>query len=350
MTASFALTIILILCFSVGLDFAEGLMPSLKSWQPDITLNGYANALVLGQDVKEKVLRIPGVKSAFGTAYLDNVPAVSSRQGIDHINLESYDEFLFESVKDEVVEGDLSDIYGDSDQVMTVYNKDNPLKVGDTVQIGGKEVTVTCSVTGALFPGELLVICSQETFERLTGEQGLTMVGVQLGGEADDGTVRQISELAGSDVIFSDGRAGAEEINTTYLFVKVGVYGFLAIIGLVSLFYIINSISISVAARTKQYGAMRAVGMDSEQLTRMITAEAFTYAVSGLVVGCGIGLPLSYFLYTLLITRHFGKIWHPPVALLCIIVVFMMACAAVAVYAPAKRIRNMAITETINEL
>lgn len=350
MTASFALTIILILCFSVGLDFAEGLMPTLKSWQPDITLNGYANALVLGQDVKEKALKIPGVKGAFGTAYLDNVPAVSSRQGIDHINLESYDEFLFESIKDEVVEGDLSDIYGDSDKVMTVYNKDNPLKVGDTVQVGGKEVTITCSVTGALFPGELLVICSQETFERLTGEQGLTIVGVQLGVDADDGTVRQISELASSDVVFSDGRAGAEENNTTYLFMKVGVYGFLAIIGMVSLFYIINSISISVAARTKQYGAMRAVGMDSEQLTRMITAEAFTYAVSGLVAGCGIGLPLSYFLYTLLITRYFGKVWHPPVVMLCIIVVFMMTCAAVAVYAPAKRIRNMAITETINEL
>ena len=350
MTASFALTIILILCFSVGLDFAEGLMPSLKSWQPDITLNGYANALVLGQDVKEKALKIPGVKGAFGTAYLDNVPAVSSRQGIDHINLESYDEFLFESIKDEVVEGDLSDIYGDSDKVMTVYNKDNPLKVGDTVQVGGKEVTITCSVTGALFPGEGLVICSQETFERLTGEQGLTMVGVQLGDDADDGTVRQISELAGSDVIFTDKRENTSEVNTTYLFMKVGVYGFLAIIGMVSLFYIINSISISVAARTKQYGAMRAVGMDSGQLTRMITAEAFTYAVSGLVVGCGIGLPLSYFLHTLLITRYFGKVWHPPVAMLCIIVVFMMACAAVAVYAPAKRIRNMAITETINEL
>ncbi|MCI8835253.1 MAG: ABC transporter permease, partial [Ruminococcus sp.] len=307
-------------------------------------------ALVLEQDVKEKALKIPGVKSAFGTAYLDHVPAVSSRQEIDHINLESYDEFLLESVKDEVVEGDLSDTYGDSDKVMTVYNKDNPLKVGDTVQVAGKEVTITCSVTGAVFPGERLVICSQETFERLTGEQGLTMVGVQLGGDADDETVRQISELAGSDVIFSDGRAQTEEINTTYLFIQVGVYGFLAIIGMVSLFYIISSISISVAARTKQYGVMRAVGMDSGQLTRMITAEAFTYVVSGLAAGCGIGLPLSYFLHTLLITRYFGKIWHPPVAMLCIIVVFMMACAAMAVYAPAKRIRNMAITETINEL
>ena len=350
MTASFALTIILILCFSIGMDFAKGLMPTLKSWQPDITLNGYANALVLEQDVKEKALGIPGVKSAFGTAYLDNVPAVSSRQGIDHINLESYDEFLFESVKDEVVEGNLSDIYGDSDMVMTVYNKDNPLKVGDTVQIEGKEVTITCSVTGALFPSELLVICSQETFERLTGEQGLTMVGVQLGGDADDETLRQISKLADSDVMFLDGRESNKGSNTTYLTVKVGVYGFLAIIGMVTLFYIINSISISVAARTKQYGAMRAVGMDSGQLTRMITAEAFTYAVSGLVAGCGIGLPLSYFLHTLLITRYFGMVWHPPVTMLCVIAVFVVTCAAVAVYAPTKRIRNMAITDTINEL
>ena len=186
--------------------------------------------------------------------------------------------------------------------------------------------------------------------DRLTGEQGLTMVGVQLGSNADDDTVRQISRLAGSNVIFSDERESTKETNTTYLTVQVGVYGFLAIIGMVSLFYIINSISISVAARTKQYGAMRAVGMDGEQLTRMIMAEAFTYAVSGLVVGCGIGLPLSYFLHTLLITRYFGKIWHPPVAMLCIIVVFMMVCAVVAVYAPAKRIRNMVITATINEL
>lgn len=151
-------------------------------------------------------------------------------------------------------------------------------------------------------------------------------------------------------MIFLDERETTRENNITFLTTQVCVYGFLAIIGMVSLFYIINSISISVAARTKQYGAMRAVGMDGKQLTRMITAEAFTYAVSGLAVGCGIGLPLSYILHTLVITRYFGKMWQPPVAMLCIIVVFMAVCAAAAVYAPAKRIQNMAITDTINEL
>lgn len=350
MTASFALTIIMVLCFSIGLDFARGLMPSLKSWNPDIVLNGYENALTLEQSIKDEISGISGVGRVFGTAYLAHIPVTSSRQGIDYINLESYDESLLGNAEDDVVEGKLSDIYGDSDKVMTVYNKDNPLKVGDTLQIAGKEVEITCSVSGSLFPGELLVICSQETFERLTGEQGLTMIGVQLDERANEGTVRQISGFAESDVIFSDDRARIEESNTTYMIVQVGVYGFLGIVGMVTMFYIINSISISVAARTKQYGAMRAVGMDGVQLTRMITAEAFTYAVSGLLAGFGIGLPFSYFLYARLITRYFGTIWHPPVALLCLLIVFVAVCVAVSVYTPAKRLRNMAITDTINEL
>ena len=350
MTASFALSIILFLCFSLGMDFAQGLMPTLKSWQPDITLNGYSNALVLEQNLKEEIKKISGVKQAFGSSYMDSVPAVSSREGIDHINLESYDDFLLERVKEDVVQGDLSDITGDSGKVMTVRDKDNPLKVGDTLQIGGKEVEITCAVSSSIFPSERLVICSQETFERLTGEQNYTVIGVQLNEDADDETVKSISKLADSDVIFADNRDTNRESNLTYLAAKALVYGFLAIIGLITMFYIINSISISVSVRTKQYGAMRAVGMDGRQLTRMIFAEAFTYAISGLVAGCVIGLPLHYFLYTRLITQYFGKIWHLPAVMLCVIIVFVAACASLAVYAPAKRMRNMAITATINEL
>ncbi|MDO5344545.1 MAG: FtsX-like permease family protein [Lachnospiraceae bacterium] len=350
MTASFALSIILFLCFSLGMDFAQGLMPALKSWQPDITLNGYRNALVLEQNQKEEIGEISGVKQTFASSYLDSVPVVSSREGIDHINLESYDDFLLERAKEDAVQGDVSDIIGDSGKVMTVYNKDNPLKVGDTLQIGGEEVEITCAVPDGLFPSELLVICSQETFERLTGEQNYTMIGIQLNEDADDETVKNISNLADRDVIFMDSRELNRSSHLTYLATKALVYGFLAIIGLITMFYIINSISISVSARIKQYGAMRAVGMDGRQLTRMIFAEAFTYAVSGLIAGSAIGISLHYFLYTRVITRYFGKIWHLPVAMLCVIIVFVAACASVAVYAPAKRVRNMAITDTINEL
>lgn len=350
MTSSFSLGIILTLCFSVGLDFARELMPSLQSWYPDITLNGYANAMVLDQDVFDEISTISGVESVYGSSYMDHVSATSSREGIDHVNLASYSDFLLDSAADSVMEGNISAIYGDTNQVMTVSDKDNPLKVGDTIQIDGKEVEITCSVSRGLWSSEYSVICSQETFEQLTGEKNYTTIGVSLDKDATDETIRQINNLAESDVIFTDMRERNQEDAATFRATQIVVYSFLAILALITLFNMINSISMSVTARIKQYGAMRAIGMNGNQLTRMIVAEAFTYAFSGLIVGCGVGLLLNRFLWVNLLTRFFGVQWNVPVVLLLIVVVFCFVAAVAAVRSPAKRIRNMEITETINEL
>ena len=351
LTASFSLSIILFLCISVGLDFVYELMPSInRSWQPDITLTGYANERVLDQGLSDAISRITGVELVWGSSYTEHVPAVSSRQEIDHVNITSYSEYMLDCEEESLVQGNISEIYGDSGKVMTVLDKDNPIKVGDTIQVAGQEIEVVCGISSGLYPGEYSIICSQETFARLTGEENYSMIGIQLSRQATDETVKQINSLAESDVIFTDERQRNQEDANTWLAAKFLLYSFMAIIAMITLFNIINSISMSVTARIKQYGAMRAVGMDGEQLTRMIAAEAFTYAVSGLIVGSGIGIVLSRFLYVKLVTRYFGSQWSLPVVLLAIIVVFDTVSAAAAVYAPAKRIRNMPITATINEL
>ncbi len=351
LTASFSLSIILFLCISVGLDFAYELMPSVnRSWQPDITLTGYANERVLDQGLSDAISRITGVEHVWGSSYTEHVPAASSRQEIDHVNITSYSEYMLDCADESLVQGNLSEVYGDSGKAMTVLNKDNPIKVGDVIQVAGQEIEVVCGISSGLYPGEYSIICSQETFARLTGEENYSMIGIQLSRQATDETVKQINSLAGSNVIFTDERQRNQEDANTWLATKFLLYSFMAIIAMITLFNIINSISMSVTARIKQYGAMRAVGMDGEQLTRMIAAEAFTYAVSGLIVGSGIGIVLSRFLYVKLVTRYFGSQWSLPVVLLAIIVVFDTVSAAAAVYAPAKRIRNMPITATINEV
>ena len=351
LTASFSLSIILFLCISVGLDFAYELIPSvMRSWQPDISLTGYANERVLDQGLSDAISRITGVEHVWGSSYIEHVPAASSRQEIDHVNITSYSEYVLDCAEESLVEGNLSEVYGDSGKVMTVLNKDNPIKVGDVIRVAGQEIEVVCGISDGLYPSEYSIICSQETFARLTGEENYSMIGIQLSSKATDETVKQINSLVGSDVIFTDERQRNQEDANTYLAVKFLLYSFMAIIAMITLFNIINSISMSVTARIKQYGAMRAVGMDGEQLTRMIAAEAFTYAVSGLIVGSGIGIVLSRFLYVRLVTRYFGSQWSLPIVLLAIIVVFVTASAAAAVYAPAKRIRNMPNTATINEL
>lgn len=350
MTFSFSLSVILFFSFSVGLDFAQALLPSLRSWQPDITLTGYANEQILSPALEDSILSVPGVEHVFGSAYMEKVSAASSSQGIDYVNLISYSEYLLDSAQECLVQGDLSEIHGNSDQVMTVLNKDNPLKVGDIIEIAGQKLKIACAVSDGIYPSEYSVICSQETFARLTGKENYSLIGVQLQENASDESIKKIENFAGRDVIFEDMRERNKQDHATYAASVFIVYSFLAILAMITLFHIINSISMSVTARKKQYGAMRAVGMDRKQLTRMIAAEAFTYTASGLIVGCSTGIPLSWFLHTRLLTRYFGTPWTLPITLIGITVVFGIVSAAAAVYVPAKRICSMEITEAVNEL
>ena len=350
MTGSFALSIIVFLCFSVGMDFARALLPSMRDWQPDCVINGYANAGNIDKSMKNEIGALPGVAQVFGNMYISDVTATSSESSVNSVNIVSYDDYMIQMAKKSVVKGDISDIGVDNGKVMTICNKDNPLKVGDTIQVNGTELEVACVLSDGVFENGVVIVCSEDTFEKLMGEQGYTLLGVKLSKDTDDETLTQINDMVEENQIFTDNRENNQETHATYMMPRIVGYSFLIILAMITVFYIINSISLSVSARIRQYGVMRAVGMDKNQLMKVISAEAFTYAISGLVVGCAIGLPVSKAMYEALVTRHFGNVWQVPTQLLAVIVVFVMASAAAAVWKPAKRIAGMAITETINEL
>lgn len=350
MTASFSLTIILVFSFSVIMDFVKQLVPSLNVTSADMVLTSYKNESNIDRSLVDEIRKMDGVANAYGSSYMENIPATSSREGIDHINIVSYDDILLDYAKGSIAQGTLDAVYGDSNKVATVFNRNNSLNVGDTIRFAGEEVEITCALSQGLFGDHLIIICSQETFDRLMGETQYGLIGIQLAPNATEETAAQIRNLENDDIIVTDQRESNRQDTATWWATRIVCCVFLAIIGIISLFHIINSISMSVSARIKQYGAMRAVGMDNRQLKRMISAEAYTYAISGLIVGCGIGLPLSRFLHNRLITHYFGMEWSFPVLWFGIIFVFIFVSAVAAVYAPAKRLRNMAVTDTINEL
>ena len=200
-----------------------------------------------------------------------------------------------------------------------------------------------------LAQGRVSVITSSETFVRLTGVTDYSLVMIQTTGDVTDEAVAAMNAALGEGLTFRDQRD--QRTSGTYTAFVLCVYGFLAIIAMVTLLNIMNSISMSVTAKSKQYGAMRAVGMEGSQVTRMIAAEAVTYALSGCVIGCVLGLVFGKILYNLLIDGRFPyAVWAIPVSRLLIVVVFVAAATLAAIHAPAKRMRDMAVTETINEL
>ena len=349
-TASFALSIVLALGFIVILQFASLLLPSLAPWQADVIYTGYDNERVLPDTMAQQLRRMPGVARVWGCTGLVHVPASSDRNNVEQVTFCSYDDFMLESSKSMVVKGRMAKNSGADNEVMTMYNKTNPIRVGDTITVNGVPLTVVGAFSQGIFPDDVTIIAPETLFRRVAGEQNYNMIGVQLDRTASDETVLALAAFSSDQIVVQDLRESNRQDRGTYYAARIVLYGFLAIIGGISLLNIVNSISMSVSARMKQYGILRAIGMDDAQLKRMISAEAGTYAVSGLVVGIALGLVLNRKLYILLITHYFGAAWQVPCGCLAVIIVVVLAAVVLAVYTPVRRILMQPITATISEL
>ena len=349
-TASFALSIVLALGFIVILQFASLLLPSLAPWQADVIYTGYDNERVLPDTMAQQLRRMPGVARVWGCTGLVHVPASSDRNNVEQVTFCSYDDFMLESSKSMVVKGRMAKNSGADNEVMTMYNKTNPIRVGDTITVNGVPLTVVGAFSQGIFSDDVTIIAPETLFRRVAGEQNYNMIGVQLDRTASDETVLALAAFSSDQIVVQDLRESNRQDRGTYYAARIVLYGFLSIIGGISLLNIVNSISMSVSARMKQYGILRAIGMDDAQLKRMISAEAGTYAVSGLVVGIALGLVLNRKLYILLITHYFGAAWQVPWGCLAVIVVVVLAAVVLAVYNPVRRILMQPITATISEL
>lgn len=356
MTCSFALSIILFLSFTVAIEFIGYLMPQ-SSNRSDIDISSADSSNSLDPALLGKIAGMAGVKRVFGRRSSFAVPAKAASES-NMIDIVSYDKFDLDCLaKDKLLKkgSDISRVYGESNYVLSIWDETNSLTIGDTIQLGPQALEIAGMLKFNPFSsdgstnGEITLITSGETFARLTGITGYSLVLIQTIKDITDGDVAAIRNVIGENGVFRDRRE--QRTAGTYIAFMLFVYGFLAVITLVAVLNIMNSISMSVSARIKQYGAMRAAGMDEHQLTKMIAAEAATYALSGCAVGCAVGLPISKLLYDALITAYFSyAAWRLPVIPLIIILLFVFVAAVASVYAPIKRIRNLSVTQTLHAL
>ena len=365
MTGSFALSIMMFLSFSVLVDFVGYLMPQYSD-ASDIDISGSGGADTVDSGLLDTLSGMEGVKRVYGRRTSFQVPVEISgaaegfgaAESSGAADLISYDDFGLDCLKkDNMMKkgSDISKVYGDSGYVLATSDADSLLRIGDKVKIGAEELEIAGLLkydpfsSDGLTHGEVTLIMSGETFIRLTGITGYSLISVQTTGNVTEEDVEAIRAAAGEDCVFSDRRD--QNTSGTYRAFAACVYGFLFVITLVTVLNIVNGISMSVSARTKQYGAMRAVGMDGRQITKMIAAEAFTYALSGCAAGCAAGLFISKWLFDVLIAAHFAyAVWELPVNSLLVILLAVILAAVLAVWAPAGRIRKLSVTETIGEL
>ena len=270
-------------------------------------------------------------------------------------NIISYEENQFHWAKEQLTSGSIETVMNTPGQILFVASSDTEVQPGDSIflTINGNEKKVT--VGGILSDSPLAradgietIICSEETFTRLTGATGYTILDIQFYFGADEEDAAVVESLFDGGVSFSNNLSRVQQQRGLYYAFAAMIYGFLSIIVAITVFHIMNTIRMGVSARTRQYGVMRAIGMSNQQLTRMIAAESASYSVGGIVLGCIFGLWFHWFLYSSLITRTFGIPWSIPWLELFLIIGVILATTVLSVHGPARRLHGMSIVENIS--
>lgn len=350
MTGSFALVITLFFVFAACLDIMNKLIPTQSSFTPDIVIASPDFSDTLDRSVEDEIAGLTGVDRTF--ALMMSVSTKANVNGKDTtIDLYSYEDNMFKKSEKSIISGDLSKVYGDSDKALVIYNQDSHLNVGDKIRIGDEEIEVACVASEGIgsISGTYTVVLSEESYMRITGDDKYAMLGAVCNKNLSEEEFSKIQNLAGENE-FRDNREENGELYTSYWVFRIAIYGFLAIVSMITVLNITNSISMGVSSRVKQYGVMRAIGMGKWQVTRMIAAEALSYAVVGIVCGSILGLYLHYTIYEKVLITHFGGSWNIPYTSIIIIIVLVLASCVIAIYSPSKRMSNMEITETMQTL
>ena len=345
-------------CGDITIDLL-GSRATLKGKALDLTSAEYRLLCLLVRNANRVVTRDIILNElwddlAYGRKFAYEVPSVTN--GIEKkMDLISYEQYQFDWAKDYLLEGSLESVQTDLGTGLIVYNSQNTIQIGDTVSLNtngqSKEIQIVGMLSDCPFysaAGVGTIICSEDTFEQITGESKYTVIDVQLVKGTTDEDVYVIRQMVDSSFTFADERMGNSSTMGTYYCFWLFIYGFLVLIAMITIFNIINSISMSVSARLKQYGAFRAIGVSMGQLSKMIVAEAFTYTIIGGVVGTVLGLFCNKLLFGMLISYRWGDAWTPPLPEVAVILLIVVSSVILAVHGPIKRIRNMSIVDTIS--
>jgi putative ABC transport system permease protein len=178
-------------------------------------------------------------------------------------------------------------------------------KVGDEIVIGTLGKKHTYRLTGTVSFGSVdslglasIAAWDVKTAQTLFDHEGkYDSVSIAASkGTSADAVVRAVKPLLGSELEVKDAKAQADEdadnlnegLRTIKLFLLA--FGFIAL--LVGAFVIFNTMSITVAQRTREYATLRTLGASRKQVMRSVKVEGlvigFIASVIGLILGIGL--------------------------------------------------------------
>ena len=132
------------------------------------------------------------------------------------------------------------------------------------------------------------------------------------------------------------------------LIVSIFVYGFIAVIAIIGVTNIFNTITTNMALRTREFAILKSIGMTNKEFKKMIHYESFIYGLKALIFGLPVGVALSYLIYTVTADVYTTS-YELPIIPILISIIFVFAIIFMTMQYAVKKTKNQNIIETIRK-
>lgn len=147
----------------------------------------------------------------------------------------------------------------------------------------------------------------------------------------------------------SDIEKEMQTVRNIILMFEILIYGFVAVVTLIGVTNIFNTITTNVALRAKEFAVLKSVGMTSKEFNHMIRLESIMYTTRALLIGLPIGLLISYGVSKLFEEASVSLGWIIPWQAIIICIVSVAALIAAIMHYSVRKIKKQNIIETIRQ-
>lgn len=159
----------------------------------------------------------------------------------------------------------------------------------------------------------------------------------------------RITTEGGEPVFFYDVRESMRETNNIMLLLAVFMYGFIAVVALIGVTNIFNTITTNIQLRAKEFAMLKSIGMTDDEFNRMIRLESVLYTLRALLMGLPIGIVISYGVHYMLTQGGINLGYELPLIPILISVVAVTLLITVIMRYSVRQVSRQNIIETIRQ-
>ena len=130
------------------------------------------------------------------------------------------------------------------------------------------------------------------------------------------------------------------------LIVQIFGYGFIAVITLIGLTNVFNTIHTSMLLRRREFAALRSIGVTKKELNRIVALESLFYGLKSLSVGIIIGVAITLAFHSLISSKE-PIPYYPPFAAIFISIAFIFLVVYIIMQYSIRSANKQNIIETI---